>query len=84
MGIHGEPGVNRSHILSAEALAEVLLEKILDDYDYSGKEVALMVNGLGGTPLMELYILNNEVERILSAKGIKGIQDICRELHDIP
>lgn len=71
MGIHGEPGVNRSHILSAKELAEVLLEKILTDYDYSGKEVALMVNGLGGTPLMELYILNNEVERILSEKGIK-------------
>ncbi|MBP1917872.1 dihydroxyacetone kinase subunit DhaK [Youngiibacter multivorans] len=71
MGIHGEPGVNRSHILSAAELAEVLLEKILADYDYSGKEVALMVNGLGGTPLMELYILNNEVERILSEKGIK-------------
>ena len=71
MGIHGEPGVNRSHILTANELAEVLLEKILADYDYSGKEVALMVNGLGGTPLMELYILNNEVERILSEKGIK-------------
>lgn len=71
MGIHGEPGVNRSHILSAKDLAEILLEKILADYDYSGKEVALMVNGLGGTPLMELYILNNEVERILSEKGIR-------------
>jgi dihydroxyacetone kinase-like protein len=71
MGIHGEPGVNRSHILSAKELASVLLEKILADYDYSGKEVALMVNGLGGTPLMELYILNNEVERILSEKGIR-------------
>ncbi len=71
MGIHGEPGVNRSHILPASELASVLLEKILADYDYSGKEVALMVNGLGGTPLMELYILNNEVERVLSEKGIK-------------
>ena len=71
MGIHGEPGVNRSHILSANELASVLLEKILSDYDYSGKEVALMVNGLGGTPLMELYILNNEVERVLSEKSIK-------------
>jgi dihydroxyacetone kinase-like protein len=71
MGIHGEPGVNRSHILSASELASVLLEKILADYDYSGKEVAIMVNGLGGTPLMELYILNNEVERILSEKGIR-------------
>jgi dihydroxyacetone kinase-like protein len=71
MGIHGEPGVNRSHILPASELASVLLEKILSDYDYSGKEVALMVNGLGGTPLMELYILNNEVERVLSEKGIR-------------
>lgn len=71
MGIHGEPGVNRSHILSAKELASVLLGKILADYDYSGREVALMVNGLGGTPLMELYILNNEVERILSEKGIR-------------
>jgi dihydroxyacetone kinase-like protein len=71
MGIHGEPGVNRSHILSANELASVLLEKILADYDYSGKDVALLVNGLGGTPLMELYILNNEVERVLSEKGIR-------------
>ena len=52
-------------------VAEILLEKILDDYDYSNSEVAVMINGLGGTPLMELYVLYNEVEKILTAKGIK-------------
>lgn len=71
MGIHGEPGVGRTEVKTASEIAEILVSKILEDMDYSGSEVALMVNGLGGTPLMELYILNNEVEKILSAKGIK-------------
>jgi dihydroxyacetone kinase-like protein len=71
MGIHGEPGVERTNVKTASDLAEILLSKILEDYDYSGSEVALMVNGLGATPLMELYILNNEVEKLLTAKGIK-------------
>jgi len=71
MGIHGEPGITRQKMVSAKELAERLLSHILEDYDYSGSEVAVMVNGLGGTPLMELYILFNEVEKILSEKGIK-------------
>lgn len=71
MGIHGEPGVQRTDVLSAAELADVLLGKILEDYDYSGSEVAVLVNGLGGTPLMELYILFNEVEALLAQKGIK-------------
>lgn len=71
MGIHGEPGVERTDVKTASDLAEILLSKILEDYDYSGSEVALMVNGLGATPLMELYILNNEVEKLLTDKGIK-------------
>ena len=71
MGIHGEPGVETSKMKSAKEIANTLLEKILNDYDYSGSEVALMVNGLGSTPLMELYILNNEVEKLLTEKGIK-------------
>ncbi len=71
MGIHGEPGVNREPISSAKETAEKLVARILEDYDYSGSEVAVMVNGLGGTPLMELYIMYNEVEKILSDKGIK-------------
>ena len=70
MGIHGEPGINREKMSPAKELAEKLLKKIFDDCDYSGSEVAVMVNGLGGTPLMELYILYNEVETILKEKGI--------------
>ena len=71
MGIHGEPGVSREELRPAKDLAEELVGRILADYDYSNSEVAVMVNGLGGTPLMELYIMYNEVEKILSAKGIK-------------
>ena len=71
MGIHGEPGVLRTTPKTAKEVAEILLEKILGDMDFTDCEVALMVNGLGGTPLMELYILNNEVYNILKAKGVK-------------
>ena len=71
MGIHGEPGVSREELRPAKDIAEELVGRILADYDYSNSEVAVMINGLGGTPLMELYIMNNEVEKILTAKGIK-------------
>lgn len=71
MGIHGEPGVSREDLPSAKDLASQLVGRILEDYDYSGSEVAVMVNGLGGTPLMELYILFNEVEKVLAEKGIR-------------
>lgn len=72
MGIHGEQGVETTKIKSAKEIAEILVGRILDDYDYSGSEVAVLVNGLGGTPLMELYILNLEVQKILEEKGIKA------------
>ena len=71
MGIHGEPGINREKISSAEDIAQKLTGKILEDMDYSESEVAVLVNGLGGTPLMELYVMFNEVEKILSSKGIR-------------
>ncbi|MGI6402751.1 MAG: dihydroxyacetone kinase subunit DhaK [Oscillospiraceae bacterium] len=70
MGIHGEPGVNREEISSAKELAEKMLNRVLEDYDFAGSEVAVMVNGLGGTPLMELYIMYHEVEELLIQKGI--------------
>lgn len=72
MGIHGEQGVETTKIKSAKEIAEILVRRILDDYDYSGSEVAVLVNGFGGTPLMELYILNLEVQKILEEKGIKA------------
>jgi len=71
MGIHGEPGINREKMMPANELAEIMIGLILKDMDYARSEVAVMVNGLGGTPLMELYILYNEVEKILGKNGIK-------------
>jgi len=71
MGIHGEPGVERSGIKTAHELAEILCERILADLDYIGSEVAVMINGLGGTPLMELYVLTAEVDALLKAKGVR-------------
>lgn len=70
MGIHGEPGVNRETISRAKDLAGKLLQRILTDYDYKDSDVAVLVNGLGGTPLMELYILFNEAAQLLAEQGI--------------
>lgn len=70
MGIHGEPGIHREKVSTATETAEKLLDKILEDYDYSNSETAVIVNGLGGTPLMELYIMYHEVEKYLAKKGI--------------
>ena len=71
MGIYNEPGVARTNVKRADELAQILLRHVMDDFDYSNSEVAVMVNGLGGTPLMELYILFNEVEKILSQNNIR-------------
>ena len=71
IGIHGEPGVYRDTLKTADEIADILLNKILSDIDYSDSEVALMVNGSGGTPLMELYLINNHVYDVLTDKGIK-------------
>ena len=70
MGIHGEPGVARTKVKTAREVADILLGKILEDMDFAGSEAALMVNGLGGTPLIELYLLNSEVRRVLAEKGV--------------
>lgn len=76
MGIHGEPGVEKTTVKTAKEIAEILLDKILADYDYSNSEVAVLVNGLGGTPLMELYILNMEVQKLLKEKGITAYKTL--------
>ena len=71
IGIHGEPGTHRETLKPADEVVDMLLEKILADIDYSGSEVAVMINGSGATPLMELFILNNRVADVLAEKGIK-------------
>lgn len=64
MGIHGEPGIEKTGMRTAKELAEILLNKILSDYDYRACKVALLVNGLGATPLMELYVLAAEMKEL--------------------
>ncbi|MGL5313306.1 MAG: dihydroxyacetone kinase subunit DhaK [Peptostreptococcaceae bacterium] len=71
MGIHGEPGTHREEIKSADEITEHLLNKILDDITIKeGEEVAVMVNGLCSTPLMELYIVNRKLNKMLQDKKI--------------
>lgn len=74
MGIHGEPGVERTGVKTSAELAEILCKRILDDMDFSGSECAVMVNGLGGTPLMELYILAGDVNAYLKENGVKPVR----------
>lgn len=72
MGIHGEPGTHREELKPVSEIVDNILEKILDDMKLSASdEVAVMVNGLCSTPLMELYIANKRVNEILTDKGIK-------------
>lgn len=71
IGIHGEPGTHRESIRPADEIVDMLLERILADIDYGGSEVAVMVNGAGGTPLMELFVINNHVHDVLMQKGVK-------------
>ncbi|MBU3213825.1 dihydroxyacetone kinase subunit DhaK [Clostridium estertheticum] len=72
IGIHGEPGTHRQTIKPVDELVDHMVDKILTDMTLTGgDEVAVMVNGLASTPLMELYIVNRKVYKILEEKGIK-------------
>lgn len=71
IGIHGEPGTHREALGTANSIAKILLDNILADLDYAGHDVVVLVNGMGGTPLMELYIVNNFVQDYLKEKGIR-------------
>ncbi len=71
MGIHGEPGTARKKIEPADNIVDEMLEKILgDSVDFEGSEVAVMINGMGGTPLMELYVAYARVAEVLKNEGV--------------
>jgi dihydroxyacetone kinase-like protein len=73
IGIHGEPGRERRPMMTAAEIAEASLDAILADLPDTpdhADPVLLLVDGMGGTPLLELYILNAEVHRLLRARGI--------------
>lgn len=71
VGIHGEPGYRREKLQPAKVLAEELVTKILADYPEKPKEVGVLVNGMGGTPLMELFIFMNDVQSLLDQEAVK-------------
>jgi len=71
IGIHGEPGRERVQLAGAHEITETLATAIVEDLPFeSGDQVLAFVNGMGGTPLMELYIVYNELLALLEARGI--------------
>jgi len=71
VGIHGEPGRSREKLASANEIIDQMLEAVRSDLPYeSGDDVALMINGLGGTPISELYLLYGRAHQVLTDRGI--------------
>ncbi len=71
IGIHGEPGRHRMNLKTAKEIVEMMTEAIINDLPYkNGDQVIAMINGMGGTPLIELYLIYNEVTNICQGKGI--------------
>ncbi len=71
IGHHGEPGIQVCELRTADRMAELMLDIILPDYPFAkGDEVAVLVSGLGATPLMEQYIFYNEIHKTLKDKSI--------------
>lgn len=72
MGIHGEPGIRRGKLLSADEIVDEMVLPIISDIPYQkGDEVAVLINGLGGTPLEELFVMYRRLAQILKREGIK-------------
>lgn len=72
MGIHGEPGISRTALASADEVTDAMMATILADAPLSsGDEISVLINGLGATPKEELYIIYRRVAQLLAAKGVK-------------
>ena len=76
IGIHGEPGRHREPLTGAKDIARQLVEPILADHDFAGSETIVMVNGMGATPLMELYLMYGEVKSLLDAAGVTVVRNL--------
>lgn len=72
IGHHGEPGIEVCPIEAAAQMAKRMVDVVVPDYPFTeGDEVVVLVSGLGATPIMELYVLYDEIDKILQEKGIK-------------
>jgi len=72
IGHHGEPGIEICELETADKMAKRMVDVVVPDYPFvAGDEVMVLVSGLGATPVMELYVLYDEIERLLADKGIK-------------
>ena len=72
IGHHGEPGIEVCELETADKMAKRMTDIVLPDYPFeSGDEVVVLVSGLGATPVMELYVLYNEIEKLIVEKGIR-------------
>jgi len=77
IGIHGEPGRRRVKLASADEVTEMLMEPIINDLPFKkGDEVLLFVNGMGGTPLIELYIIYRKAAQIAKEHGLKVVRNL--------
>ncbi|URI06441.1 dihydroxyacetone kinase subunit DhaK [Aquincola tertiaricarbonis] len=75
MGIHGEPGIRRGPLLPADAVVDEMLKPILAELQLGqGSEVAVLVNGLGGTPQEELYVMYRRIHQVLGGQGVQVAQ----------
>jgi phosphoenolpyruvate---glycerone phosphotransferase subunit DhaK len=77
IGIHGEPGRTRMKLKPVDEIVEMLMEPILSDLPYqSGDQVLLFVNGMGGTPLIELYVVYRKAHEIATKHGLKVTRNL--------
>lgn len=77
IGIHGEPGRQRMKVKTAREIVEMLATAVVEDLPFkAGDEVLAFVNGMGGTPLSELYIVYNDLNNFLEKKGIKIVRNL--------
>ena len=80
VGIHGEPGRRREKITNADAITEELFEAVARDVPFnSGERIALMVNGLGGTPITELYVMYAKAHELAEAAGYTVVRNYVGE-----
>jgi dihydroxyacetone kinase-like protein len=77
IGIHGEPGRKRMKIKSADEITEMLIMPVIEDIPFkSGEEVLMFVNSMGGTPLIELYVIYRKAVEIAKKKGLKVVRHL--------